>query len=319
VAPGVLRAELRRRGSASWAAETSFADPDELAAAIGALPSEAPAIRRACRLEVDIEPPLLQVRTLRGLPPVRGRALAALVAHQAGRFFRKNGKPLVTDAAWIGSRRRTAPVARGVAVELPWVDAILAGARGGRLPVPTIGPAGSGPVRLDLVPPAERARRRRTALGRVGGLAALAALLWAGVGAAYVVRLERARRQLTAEAARLRKASDAVVTARRALHETTAMVDAVDQASAARGARLIRLGTLLTLMPDSASLSSLELDAVGAGSLTGTGPRAADIVAALERSGVVAGPQMVGTPVPEEAAGHRGERFTVRFGKEAKR
>jgi hypothetical protein len=304
---------------ASWAAETAVNDADELSAAIVALASEAPGIRRATRLEVAIEPPLLQLRTLRGLPPVRDRQLAALVSHQAGRFFRKNGKPLVTAAAWMGSRRSPAAVARGAAVEAPWVEAVLNGARTARLPMPSIGPAGHAPLRLDLVPVAERARRRRAALGRIGRLGALAAALWLGVGGIYVARLERMRRQLVAEGAGLRAASDAVVAARRGLHETTEMISTVDDASAARGALLVRLGRLLSVLPDSASLTSLDLDEAGAGSLTGSGPRASDVVAAMEGSGVVAAAGLVGTPVPDASGGRRSERFTVRFGRDSAR
>ena len=315
----MLRAELRRRGMTSWAAESVFGDATELAAAIGALAAEEPAILRAGRLEVAIEPPLLQVRTLRGLPPVRTTALAALVSHQAGRYFRKNGKPLVTAAGWVGSRRRGTPVALGAAVEAPWVEAVLAGAREARLPAPSIGPGGGRGVQLDLVPAAERARRRRSVFGRIGRLAAAAALLWMGVGALYVVRLEHARRQLVAEEARLRKASEAVVAARRGLHEALAIVSAVDDASASRGHLLERLGGLLTILPDSAYLSSLDLDASGAGSITGSSPRAADVVAAAERSGVVASARLLGAPVPQIAAGRRSERFTVRFWRDSSR
>src|SRR2546422_2086538 len=50
-----------------------------------------------------------QMRTLTDLPPVKPRALRALVAHQASRFFRCNGHALVTDATWIenGDRKST--------------------------------------------------------------------------------------------------------------------------------------------------------------------------------------------------------------------
>ena len=57
--------------------------------------------------------PPVQLRTLSDLPPVKPRALAALVAHQADRFFRKNGRPLATDAVWVVNG--AAPVARAAA------------------------------------------------------------------------------------------------------------------------------------------------------------------------------------------------------------
>ena len=52
-------------------------------------------------MTVALEPPLVQVRTLADLPPVRPADLATLVAAQASRYFRKNGGALVTDAVWV--------------------------------------------------------------------------------------------------------------------------------------------------------------------------------------------------------------------------
>src|SRR6266511_6201537 len=56
---------------------------------------------RCRRLRVTLERPPAQTRTLTDLPPVRDRDLASLVANQAGRFFRRNGTALVTDATWV--------------------------------------------------------------------------------------------------------------------------------------------------------------------------------------------------------------------------
>ena len=98
-----LRAEAVERGSVTWAGEASYGELGELADAIARLAAEPP---RACRrLSVALERPPVQLRDLRDLPPVRPRHLAALVAQQAGRFFRRNGQPLVTDAIWAPSMR----------------------------------------------------------------------------------------------------------------------------------------------------------------------------------------------------------------------
>lgn len=327
VTRGVLYAELRRRSAVAWAGEASFGDADELAVAIGALVLEAPMLRRAAAVDVIVEPPLVQIRTLNDLPPVRARALAAIVAHQSGRFFRKNGKPLVTDAVWVGGqrlpwRRGAEPprVARAAAIEAPWVDAIVKGARDAKLRIPTIAPGGvAAQPRMDLITPAERVARRRQALGLTRRLAAMAVALWLGVGALHVARLITARHRLDGEAARLWKASEAVIAARRTVHETDAMVRAVDGQAADRGALLRTVGAILIALPDSAYLTSLELEQSGSGLLTGVGRRAADVMASLDRTGAAPGARLDGVPLPESSNGARVERFTVRFGQGAGR
>ncbi len=120
-----LRAESVRRGTVTWTAEATYADVVELADAIARLAAEAP--ERCWRVAVRLERPPVQVRTLGDLPPVKSRELRALVAHQAGRFFRRNGHPLVTDATWLGEG--PGRVAKVAAVEEPLVEAIAAGAR----------------------------------------------------------------------------------------------------------------------------------------------------------------------------------------------
>src|SRR2546429_7188921 len=133
-----LRAEAIERGSVTWAGEASYANLAELADAIGRLAAEPP---RSCRcLAVSLDRPPMQLRSLTDLPPVKPRHLAALVAQQAGRFFRKNGQPLVTDAAWVG--KGPTRMARAAAVEEPLVEPIAAGARAAGLWLETIAPAG---------------------------------------------------------------------------------------------------------------------------------------------------------------------------------
>lgn len=327
VTRGILRAELRRRTTVAWAGEAAFGDADQLSAAIGALVVEAPVLRCAGAVEVVVEPPLVQLRTLNDLPPVRTRALAAIVAHQSGRFFRKNGKPLVTDAVWIGGQRLLwprrpgpPPVARAAAIEAPWVEAIVKGARDAKLPIPTISPGSTaGEPCMDLMTPAERVARRRQARGLTRRLAAVAVALWLGVGALYLVRLITTRHGLDIEVARLRKASEAVIAARRTVHETDAMVRTVDGQAAERGALLRTMGAILTALPDSAYLTSLELDQSGSGMLTGVARRAANVMASLDRTGAAPGARLEGAPLPESSNGPRVERLTVRFGQGAGR
>lgn len=323
VEQGTLRAELRIGKSVAWAGEAQFADAGELADAIAALVAEAP-LRRVARTCVAVKPPLVQFRTLNGLPPVSGHALAALVANQSSRYFRKNGKSLVTDAVWARGgrrwRRRTRPprAAYAAAIEAPWVEAILAGASAAGLPLPNIFPAVAVRARaLDLVPASARSARAHRARRVTRRLAVLAIALWAGSGALYVARLRSLRNRLDREAVQLQPASDAAVAARVVVRDADAMVGVIAAAAADRGSLLTRFGELLSQMPDSSYLTAIDLDERGNGTATGGARRGADIVARIERAGVVQRARLDGAPLPELLDGIRRERFTVRFGGEA--
>src|SRR3989449_7042049 len=168
-----LHAEAVEHGSVTWVGEAFYAELGELADAIARLAAEPP---RACgRLVVSLDRPPVQLRTLSALPPVKPQHLAALVAQQAGRFFRKNGQPLVTDAVWVG--KGATRVAHAAAVEEPLVEAIAAGARAAGLWLETITPTGDG-APLMLLPNSERESRERAARRRTRRLAVAACGFW---------------------------------------------------------------------------------------------------------------------------------------------
>jgi Tfp pilus assembly protein PilN len=304
-----VRAETLERGTVTWAAEAPYATPGELAEAVARLAGEAHEVGR--RVVVEVERPLVQLRTLTDLPPVSARALPDLVAHQAGRFFRRNGHPLVTDAAWLtnGSAR----VARAAAVEEPVVQAVLAGARAAGLEVQGIAPV-EHPGLLSLLPVAERAARRRHTLLGLKRLAAVAACVWLGVGLLYSGRLIMERRAVEREVAGLREPVDALLAARRQLRHAQSMVRAVSDAERLRGTQLALLAAVASALPDSAVLTSLTVDGDGRGVLTGAARRAADVAARLGRSRALVTPRLEGAVVREAIAGREWERFTIRFG-----
>src|SRR5581483_112977 len=165
-------------GVVEWAGEAAYGGLGDLTDAIGRLASEG---GHGCkRIEVAIERPLVQLRTLSDLPRVPERALVELVALQSRRFFRRNGKPLVVDAVWVGKG-----VAHAAAVEEPLVDAISAGARAAGLELNSIAPAEAG-VGLSLLPRAETAARRRSARPKLRLYAGFALMLWVSLGVAYL-------------------------------------------------------------------------------------------------------------------------------------
>jgi len=303
-----VRAETGEREGVTWAAEATYASPAELAEAVARLAGEAHEPFR--RLVVELEKPVVQLRTLTDLPPVSPRALPDLVAHQAGRFFRRNGHPLVTDAAWMTNGQTR--LARAAAVEEPIVEAVLTGAKAAGLDVERIGPVEH--PGLSLLPAAERAARRRHMLLGLKRLGAVAALTWLGVGLLYAGRLLLERRGIERELAALHEPVEALLSARRELRDAQGMVRTVGDAERQRGKYLALLAAVTSALPDSAVLTSLTIESDGRGVITGAARRAADVVARLERSRALVTPRLEGAVVREAIGGREWERFSIRFG-----
>jgi hypothetical protein len=305
-----LRAEALRGQAVGWAGEATYTDVAELADAIARLAAEAP---RGCRrLRAVLEHPPVQLRTLADLPAVKPLHLSALVAQQAGRFFRKNGQPLVTDAAWVG--KRAPGVARAAAVEEPLVEAVVAGARAAGLRLETITPADEA-APLSLLPTAERAGRDRAARIRTRRLALAACAVWLAAGAVFVSRLLWERRAVEQELAALHSPLAAVLDARRELRDAETTLNAITAAERERGRSLELLAAVTAALPDSGALTSLAWNSDGTGMVAGAARRATDVVARLDRLSLLSGVRLSGPAVRETIAGREWERFTILFGR----
>lgn len=308
---GVSRvfAEAKRADSVVWAGEAAYesvADLVEVVARLAAAPAE-----RCKRLVVTLERPPAQARTLKDLPPVRDRELAALVANQAGRFFRRNGAPLVTDATWVTNGKGR--VTQAAAVEEPLVVAIVAGAVEAGLVVERITPAGCAP-QLQLFPAAECAVRDRSRSRAVMRLGVVALAAWLVAGGAYVTRLIVERRAVDTELAASAAPLAALQDVRREMRAAEAMVVTLADARRSRGQALATLARVNGSLPDSSVLTSYTWRSDGSGVLAGAARRAADALAAIERSRAVQDPRVEGAIVRESLAGHEWERFTIVFG-----
>lgn len=309
VGRATVHAEAVRAGVVVWAGDTTYDSCDDLAevvATLAAAPSE-----RCRRLEVTLERPPAQARTLKDLPPVRERELAPLVANQAGRFFRRNGAPLVTDATWVtnGAGR----VTRAAAVEEPIVLALIAGAKQAGLVMGGIGAAGLE-RRIQLLPPVERAARaraRRRSLVRLG-TAVLA--LWCTVGIAFTLRMIGERRAIDAELSAASAPLAALREVRQEMRGAEAMVVGIADARRERGEALTTFVRVSDALPDSAVFTSYAWRADGSGVVGGSSRRAADVLAALDRTKAVTNARIEGAIVRETLGGHDWERFTLIFG-----
>jgi len=294
----------------TWTAEAGYESLEDLTDTIARLAAE-PA-ERCWRLAVTLERPPVQTRTLTDLPRVKDRELSALVAHQAGRYFRRNGHPLVTDAVWANGEAR---VALAAAVEEPVVEAIVDGARAAGLILEGIAPADTS-APLMLLPTSERAARTRVERKLVWRLVLVTVSVWVLVFGLVVGRLMWDRRIVERQLASLEASLATVLAARRELHDADATLQAAAQADRDRSQGLAVLGAMTTALPDSAVLTSLTWTASDTGVVTGLARRAAEVLERLERVGTVLAPRLEGPPVKEAIAGREWERFTIVFGKE---
>ena len=308
VGRALVRAEAHHRGVVTWAGEAGYDSLEDLTDTIARLAAE-PA-ERCGRLAVVLERPPVQTRTLTDLPPVNTQELGALVAHQAARFFRKNGHPLVTDAAWAANGRGR--VAHAAAIEEPVVAAIVAGARAAGLAIEGLAPLDS-PAALMLLPPAERAVRAGAERRLLRRLGLASAAVWIGALGLFVGRPVLERRAIDKELAALAAPLAAVGAARRELRKADATLQAAAAIEGERGRSLELLGALAQALPDSAALSSLTWSAAGAGAVTGYARSAADVVARIERTRVVRAPRLDGPVIQETIAGREWQRFTIVF------
>jgi len=304
-----VNAEAKRAGVTIWAGQATYdslQDLVEVVARLGAAPTE-----RCRRLRVTIERPPAQMRTLTNLPPVRDRELSALVANQAGRFFRRNGAALVTDAVWV--RNGPGRVTQAAAVEEPVVLAIVAGAAEAGLRIERITADGTSP-RLQLLPTAERAARARARRRDTVRLGVAVLAVWIVAGVLFGVRLIVERRGVEAELAAAKPPLAALREVRQEMRTAEAMVVELADARRARGQALATLARVNAVLPDSAVLTSYFWRADGSGFLAGAGRRAADVLAAVERGRAVSDPRVEGAVVRETLGGREWERFTIMFG-----
>ena len=306
-----LRAELP---GGSWAAEAEYHSLEDLSAAVAQLVQEIPGSPRARGVTLLLEPPLVQVRKLSDLPAVSSRDLRSLIAMQSGRFFRKNGKPLITDAVWL-SRQNGVREALAAAVEAPIVEAVLIASRDVGLDLLGVAPAETGKLgKLSLMPTGARAKQDRAA--RVGlrrlGATALAAWLFVGTGYPLLLRWERERVEGRRHA--LAGAVQALSGLRREVYQARQVLNVVEDAEVRRGRVLALAANLASALPDSAFFTFLLVRSDGTGLISGRASRAAQMLASLVKRKAVEAAHLEGPTLREAAAGREWEGFTIRFG-----
>jgi hypothetical protein len=344
VEEGRVRAVALFKGRVVWAAEAEYAGLEDLAGVLGRLAAERPRGVRSARVALGAG--VAQLKVVDTMPRLSARDLAAHVALQPRRYFLANGVPLVTDAVVHGrsNDHGHGPALLAAAPE-PLIEAVAAGVRAAGLTLERVAPAGAlaaepaaaAPFALEglgaggppyfaafaaaacrepgvtLLPLAMRertARARRIGARRWLLLAAASlALALTSHWVAVARQGAEAERELSGRHATLEQA----LTTRRDLDAATAALAFLARRETERPRRALLLARVTRALPDSAFLATIRLEADGRGALVGYAPRAADVVAALERVPGIIAPALEG-PVTREVLGPREwDRFTVRF------
>lgn len=308
-----VEAEVRQRCQPIWRGSAQHGGPGDLAATIAQLAGAGAPLSKRPVVRVEFQAPPVQLRTLSGLPPVRAAALADLVAVQRGRFFRQNGKPLVTTARWLPGKKGQPPLARAAAIEEHWTEAVLHACRAAGLEVEAIGPAGAEEG-LDLMPPAERVARRRRWHATLRRWSTFTAAAWILLGILAVVRFSREERRVSSTLEALRKPALALTAAKDALRAGSETLGALGSAERERVALLRVLAAVVSALPDSSHLTALEMDLAGSGSMSGLARRTGEVLERLDDRQAVVAPRLVGAPAATLAPASEWQPFVLEFG-----
>jgi len=276
----------------------------------GLLASVPKSRRHSAGILVELEPPVVQVRTLRGLPPLSARELRDTVATNARRFFRLNGTTVVTDAAWTANGIGAVPEAVAAAAPLLAVKSIISALQ-------SVDGCAVLDVRVDhpqarflsLLPPDELQARSRLAWRRLSRWGMAVGVLWVVAGGVAWGRTLRERSRVEAELARVSGPAASLVAVRREMGRAADLLASLEQAESARHVVGANLRIVAEALPDGAYLTSIELDRDSTVTLTGKARDAMAVPAALERGGLQR--TTFEGPVAQAVLGTEGQAFTL--------
>ncbi len=251
---------------------------------------------RRCRaVRVELESEQVQLRTLRGLPPVPEAELSDLVREGASRFFRMNGRSLVTAAAWLTTDTDDVVARAAAAPEalLLGIEDVVEGTGRALEGVRPIGAEGCEGLVLESRPRAERRkrfRRRKTA-----GLVAAALVPWLVAAGIYGWDAWRDRAALASEARALSSATQQVESIGQALARFRPVHEAVREGT--DGWAMEALGRVTGALPASCHLLSFRATRSGGLRMEADCTDPVAMLTALEHEGLTS----VGfeTPPPE--------------------
>ncbi len=166
--------------------------------------------------------------------------------------------------------------------------------------------------RLQLLPADTQAARERVSRSRLIRVLAVAFSLWAMAATVYVLRLVHALHTATQALGTISASVDRALSLRRDLDAATHSLSLIAAADQARSRHLALLAELTRALDDSTSLLTVQVGADRTARLVGYAPRAAKVLAELERVERLRDVRMEG-PVTRERGEGRGEmdRFAI--------
>lgn len=259
----VLVGERSRKGVHWQEGVATYTALDGLSAAVAAAFADRPNVRRR-GVEVRLDPALVQLRTLTGLPGLSQRDLHGFVEHQRERFFRPTGAGVVISVRWTESPEG-ARAARTALVDAELLAAVEDGLEQvGRFARDFLVPPGhDGEPPLEFETAALAARRAREARRRVSTAALLALFGWAVAAGAYLADLHRDQRALGAEWEALQGPLARLEEVASRLERFRPLVDVVRRQGSEDHWLVPRLLEVAAALPDSCHLLSLTAERSG--------------------------------------------------------
>ena len=293
-----------------WIERRQYTDLDRLADAFGVLLSRKE-LRRSRGVEVLLEPPHVQLRTLPELPPVRTRELREIVRGQARKFFRADGVPLVVDAVWLAAEDGGARKARAAAAALPLIQRIEEAADRAGVKLLRIGPHGNG-AECDLSLATSSARKRKRTRHLLGVLPFVAAALlsWMAVAGTYLVDLVGDDRAIRSELAQLQGPLGQISSIRTRITGFLPVVNAVRAQGPDAAWSAAYLTHLTRALPDSCYLVRLTAARDGKATIEGRALDPIALVDILARAGFE-NVALEGKPGETSEAGRNWYRFAL--------
>ncbi len=297
-----------------WIAEHSYCGTEDLKDILALIAAGVPESVKTRSLEIIVVPPLLQLRELPGLPPVRARDLRALIQQQVSQFFRQNGSPLIADAHWLPGARGLPRVAIAAATDEALVECVVEAASGAGYSVSTVRPGPDPRVtRLSLLPRSMQALHAARGARSLRRAVVAVAALWVMVGLFLAGRAISERRFIEAELARLERPLTAMRSARMQIHGVRVLLENVATARADAAVLPRQLLAIVRALPDSVVLSSITLEAGGSGAITGLARHPFALAAALEADARLVKPHLEGVPLQSGPGAGAWGSFTLLF------
>lgn len=201
--------------------------------------------------------PWAQIRTVRGLPPVKERILSRIVEERAAIIFRGAPERLLFDASWEDTADG---VARAASVERSLLAGLVSLAHAHGAIVESVAVTGLAAERSATFRHAILVRHERGWLARRAFKALGVALLpWIAAGTLFVGDLNRDARDLALRVDSLQVAESRLTSIEDRVYQAAGIVEQLQQPGERKAAWVSQIADLTTVLPENQSLSRLDL------------------------------------------------------------